>query len=183
MPKKRIDRSLDLGNGSVTFTDVASGEAVVADILALVGGKKVYEILPEIAQRLLLHGANGKFGDSAADPNVDAIPQIKATIEQVTSGTWNAKGTGSGPKISINVLALFEVMCLKAKNAGKDEPTLDKVVDALDKKTPEQRKEIFATAEVASAKAKIVAARSAEKAKKASEAAKGADTDLDSLLG
>ena len=182
MPKKRIDRSIDLAAGTVTFTELSTEETIMADCAALCGGKKVYDALPEMAKRTILHGANGKFGDSAADPNTAAIKQITSTIEQVMAGTWNAKGTGGGPRVSDLHQAVFEVACAKAKAKGKDDPTLDQIVDLLDKKTPEQRKDIGNTAEVKAAKLRIVNTRNAEKLKKAETDAKGSDTDLDAML-
>jgi len=166
MAKKRIDRSIDLANSTVTFTVMDTSESLSA---------RVADFPADIVNRLILHGINAKVGDSAADPTVNAFDALKSTVEQLIAGTWNVRGSGGGPRVTVLAEALSQV-------TGQP---LDAVVDKLDAMSPEERKALPKKyAKVDAAMKKIAADRATAKAKAAKGVAdKSTDEgDLDSLF-
>lgn len=176
MAQKRINRVIEQKDGKFTgnviFEILATGDKITASAQKLLGKDAKFGELPVSAQRMLLHGMNAKYGDSAADPNADAAAQIKATIEQVEGGIWATKGSGGGgPKVSMLAEALQRVT---------NQP-LDAVVDRVDSMSDEEKKELRNHPAVAKASADIRAERAAEKAKAKAAAAKDAPS-LDALF-
>ena len=166
MSAKRIDRKIDVETGDVTFTIVETGKTLVVN---------ANELPDEIRTRVVMHGLNAKIGDSAADPEVDAFVQLSSTWEQLREGTWNVRGGGGGPRVTV----LAEAMHL----VQSGELTLDEVVDKLEAMSKEQRRDIPKKyAKVKSAMEEIRAKRATEKSKAAKKAAAGDDSNLDELL-
>ena len=165
MAKRRIERIIDFENRTVTFNVIGTDNSVVANYDALSDEMKV---------RAALHGINGKVGDSAADPEVDAFTAMNETLTNVLAGNWNVRGTGASTRITVLAEALAEV-------TGQD---LDAVVDKLDAMSKEERRAIPSKyAKVKAAVDSIKAARAAAKAKTSKGAAKGTDDgDLADLL-
>ena len=133
------------------------------------------ELSPEIQTRISTHGLNAKVGDSAADPEVDAMTQLVSTWDNLKSGTWNTRGSGSGPRVTVLAEAMFV--------AQNGDLTLDQIVDKLDAMSKEQRRDIPKKyAKVKSVMEEIKAKRATEKAKVAKKAAATDESNLDDLL-
>ena len=165
MAKRRIERVVDFENRVVTFNVIGTDNSLVA---------KYDDLSDEMKVRAALHGINGKVGDSAADPTVDAFTVMNETFTNVLAGNWNVRGGGAGSRITVLAEALAEV-------TGQD---LDTVVDKLEAMSVEERRAIPSKyAKVKAAVDSIKAARAAAKAKTSKSAAKGTDDgDLAELL-
>ena len=134
MAAKRIDRKIDMETGNVTFTIVGTDETLVTNPADYVGhpAAEIKEYLGVVGWRMLLHAVNNKVGDSASSPNDDAMTQLVATWNQLKEGTWNTRGSGSGPRVTVLAEAMFE--------AQTGDLTLDQIVDRLDAMSKEQRR-------------------------------------------
>lgn len=157
MAQQRIKRSIDSEAGNVTFEIVASGAKLVV---------KAADFSADIQSRLILHGINGKVGDSAADPKLDAMEQLQATVKQLTEGTWAARASGGGGASSTLLSeALIRV-------TGK---TADEVKEKLESLTDDEKKAMKKHAQVAAEIDKIKAERARDAAKKSAGAIKDED--------
>ena len=166
MAAKRIDRKIDPASGDVTFTVVGTGETLTVNAKAL---------SIDIQTRVVMHGLNAKVGDSAADPNVDAMKQLVSTWDQLVAGSWNTRGGGGGPRVTVLAEAMFEVQ--------SGDLTLDQIVDRLEAMSKEQRRDIPKKyAKVHAAMTEIKSKRAVEKSKAATKAAKGDESNLDEIL-
>ena len=166
MAAKRIDRKIDIETGNVTFTVVATGEALTVN---------ASELSEEVRNRVVIHGLNAKVGDSAADPEVDAMAQLVSTWDQLKSGTWNVRGTGGGARVTVLAEAMFA--------AQSGDLTLDEIVDKLEAMSKEQRRDIPKKyAKVKLAMDEIKLKRATEKTKLSKKAAAKDESDIDELL-
>ena len=166
MAAKRIDRNIDLEAGTITFTVVESGQSVTVN---------AGELSEDIRTRVLMHGLNAKVGDSAADPEVDALTQLASTWDQLREGVWNTRGGGGAARVTVLAEAMFE--------AQTGDLTLDQIVDRLDAMSKEQRRDIPTKyAKVHAAMTEIKSKRATEKAKAATKAAKGDESNIDELF-
>lgn len=126
------------------------------------------KVSPEILQRLALHGASQKIGDSyagagdSADPAAYAEQAANETIAQLYAGDWRVTVSG-GPRISDLAAALSRL-------SGK---VVEAVVESLKAATDEQKKELRKRPKVAAMLAAIKAENAAARAKKLAEAASG----------
>lgn len=161
MAKQRIKRSIDSDKNVVTFTIVKSGKELVVN---------PKDFTPEIIARLILHGINGKVGDSAADPKLDPMEQLVATVDQLKTGTWaqRSSGSGGGSQSTLLAEALIRV-------TGQD---MEAVQATLEAKTDDEKKALKAHPQVKAEIDKIQAERTRDKAKKSAEAAKGAKLEF-----
>ena len=167
MSKRRINRTVDFDKQTVTFGVVGTDDALIIAIA---------DLPEEMRVRAILHGLNGKVGDSAADPETDAMSAMQSTWDNVKAGNWNVRGGGGGPRVTVLAEALAQV-------TGQE---LDAVVDKLESMSIEERKEIPKKyAKVKAAMDAIKATRAQAKAKESGKAAKGAadDDGLAGLLG
>ena len=177
MANKRIDRKIDLETGNVTFTVVGTGDAVIANPSDYINhpAQDIKDFLGDIGWRMVLHATNNKIGDSAASPDVDALVAMTATRDQLVAGTWNTRGGGGGPKVTVLAEAMFEVQ--------SGDLTLDQIVDRLEAMSKEQRRDIPKKyAKVHAAMTEIKSKRAVEKAKTATKAAKGDESNLDEIF-
>lgn len=168
MSKQRIKREVDIEKGAMNFTIIETGKTVVANIDAIFG-KGTFETLKKIdgadgvLVRTVLHGLNGKVGDSAADPKVSSEEQLTATIKQLVEKTWAQRSAGGGGKSNLLVEALM-------RETGQDKEAVEKKLsgksDAEKKALREHaqvKKHIDAiTQERANARAKASAAKAGE---------------------
>ena len=179
MAAKRIDRKIDLETGDVTFTVVESGQEVTSNPTDYVShtAEEIKTFLGLIGWRMLLHAMNGKIGDSAANPGVDAYAQMVSTRDQLKEGAWNTRGGGGGgPRVTVLAEAMFDT-----QNGNL---TLDEIVDRLEAMSKEQRRDIPKKyAKVHSAMEGIRAKRATKKAKAATKAAASDESNIDELLG
>ena len=163
MAQRRINRTVDFEKKTVTFGIVGSDDTLTVSVA---------ELPKEMVTRAILHGLNGKIGDSAADPDTDALGAMQVVWDNVKAGNWNVRGSG-GPRITVLAEALVQV-------TGQE---LDAVVDKLESMSVEERRAIPKTyAKVKAAMDSIKASRAQAKAKASGQAAKGAADD-DSLAG
>ena len=125
MSAKRIDRKIEIENGNVTFTVLATGKELVVN---------ANELSEDIRNRILMHGLNAKVGDSAANPEVDAFAQLVSTWDQLKEGTWNTRGGGGAARVTVLAEAMFAVQ--------NGDLSLDAIVDQLDAMSKEQRRDI-----------------------------------------
>ena len=165
MAKRRINRTVDFEKQTVTFGVVGTDNTLVVGVA---------DLTPEMVTRAILHGLNGKVGDSAADPETDALASMQTVWDNIKAGNWNVRGGGGGgPRVTVLAEALAQV-------TGQE---LDAVVDKLEGMSAEERREIPKKyAKVKGAMDAIKAARATEKAKASGKAAKSADDD-DGLAG
>lgn len=92
-----------LADDSVTCT-LADGRSVRMN---------VDDLNEEMFRRAAIHGLSQKIGDAAsgfskAKDTAGAFAAMNAVVEQIRSGEWNRKGTGSGSTYLVE--ALFRVM-------------------------------------------------------------------------
>ncbi len=160
---RRIARTPDLEKGTYTFTDMTTNKSVSLNV----------DKLPKDIQRqLMFHGVNGKVGDSAASPNVDAIAVMTGVIAALVAGTWSSRSGGGGK--GSTKLARAIAMALDKE--------LSAVVTMLEGKTDDEKKALRAHADVKLALARIDEEDAKAKAKAAKAGQKDAD-DLGALLG
>ncbi len=128
MPKKRIDRNVNIDDASVTFTHVESKATVVAEYNKLSDAMKL---------RVGLHGLNAKVGDSAASLSVDAVVVMQEVLDGLYADDWGrGRGAGDGVGRSTDLheaLAQLypdktseEVAAVIAKKSKEDRATLKK---------------------------------------------------------
>lgn len=160
MAKKRINREKNFENGTVTFTVIETGQSLVCDLS---------KVPQAIQNHLLVHAINAKVGDSAADPNTDALEAMQKTWEQLCAGEWNARGTGEG---TAKTTMLAEAL---ARVSGKD---LDAVNEKLSGMSDEEKKDLRDHPAVKAAMAEIKLERQKAAAKKAKDGAKGAELNF-----
>lgn len=155
MAKKRIGRTIDVAAATVTFTEVASDKSIVV---------KLADMPAAMVTRLALHGINGKVGDSAANPEVDAIATMSGVVATLVAGEWGAsRGTGT-TRVTDLLTALMAV-------TDQDQESAQKVLDDMtDEHKKDLRKHPAMKAEIAEMRAK----REAAKAKAAKAEAKDA---------
>ena len=166
MAAKRIDRKIDTVTGNVTFTIVETGKSLVVN---------ANDLPEEIRTRIILHGLNAKVGDSAADPDVDALEQLVSTWDQLLAGTWNVRGGGGAARVTVLAEAMF------ATQNGT--LTLDEIVDRLDAMSKEQRRDIPKKyVKVRASMEEIKAKRATDKSKLAAKAAKTDESNMDELF-
>lgn len=145
--KRRIGREINDTTGLVTFTVLDGGATLVVD-------PKKYPAA--IQARLLAHGVNAKVGDSAADPEEDAMEALTATHEQLLAGNWAQHGGGGGgPRLGELIAAIVTV-------TGQPE---DKVRAKVEKMTDDERAEARKHPQIAAAMAKAAAEKAAARAK------------------
>lgn len=168
MSKQRIKREVDLDNGAMNFTIIENGNKVIANIDAIFGNGTFAQLkkidgADGILVRTVLHGLNGKVGDSAADPKVSSEDQLNATIKQMVEKTWAQRSAGGGGKSNLLVEALMretkqekaavekklDGMSDDEKKALRDHAQVKKHIDAI-------------TQERATARAKASAAKAGE---------------------
>ena len=165
MAKRRINRTVDFDKQTVIFGVVGSDDTLIVSVA---------ELPQEMVTRAILHGLNGKIGDSAADPDTDALTAMQVVWDNVKAGNWNVRGTG-GARITVLAEALAQV-------TGQE---LDTVVDKLESMSVEERRALPKKyAKVKAAMDTIKASRAQVKAKASGKAAKGVadDDELASLL-
>lgn len=163
MAKKRINREKNVETGVVTFTNIADGQTVECDVKQIF---PQYAELSDVQRQAVMHAINAKVGDSAADPNADAVEAMKSTWANLVNGEWNTRSAGEGgTRITQLAKALQRV-------TGKD---MDAVVARLSEMDDEQKKDLRKHPQVAAAIDEIKLEEQREKAKKAKAAAKDAD--------
>jgi hypothetical protein len=127
MAKARIKREKNWKDGVVTFTDLGTEKTLACncDTLFPMYNMSVAEAIEhlqliedgetpvygEVPKRGICHFLNAKVGDSASDPDDDAIDQMVATNTALEEGRWSLKGdgTGAGGRISDVITALFNL--------------------------------------------------------------------------
>ena len=163
MAKRRIDRTINVETGDITFKVLESGAELV------VNGS---ELSAAMIGRAVLHGLNGKIGDSAANPEVDALVAMTTVWDQLKADEWTARGTGA-PRVTVLAEAVASV-------TGQD---VGAVVDKLEAMSVEDRRELPKKyAKIKAAMDQIKADRAKAAAKVSDKAAKGSDEDLSALL-
>jgi hypothetical protein len=168
MAKARIKRAVDVDAGTVTFTELATAESFAADLRVLYGD--LWDSMSETQKRLVLHGANAKFGDSASDPAEPAIPQIKTTYDNVVGGVWSARGEGSGePRMTDLPVAVFNVMSREGQDV-----TQAAVTEAVANWDDDKKKAVRADPRVKAEIDRLREDRAREKRKASEKAAKAA---------
>ena len=162
MAQRRITRAVDFEKQTVSFGIIGTDQVLTC---------LVSELPEDMKVRAILHGLNGKVGDSAADPKTDAMSAMIGTWDNVKTGNWNVRGA-AGPTVTVLAEALAEV-------TGQE---LDAVVDKLEGMTAEERRAIPKKyAKVKAAMDTLKSNRAAEKAKASTKAAKGVKDDDGSL--
>lgn len=164
MAQRRIKRTVNVESKAVSFE--ADGQTYICSLS---------DLPADMVTRLALHGLNAKVGDSASDPNDNAIEQMRKTWGELLEGNWSARGTSDGTS-AVKRSPLFKALMALATAAGKpvSEETIVEKINGLDK---EQRKKTLAHPQIAAKIAEINAQEAAEKAKKTKQAAKGASAD------
>lgn len=153
MAKARIKREKDFDNGNVTFTVLESGATLEC---------KISDLPQEIITKLAIHGMNAKVGDSAADPNTDALEQMTSVWEQLKAGEWNVRSGGDG---SPRVTQLAEAL---VRATGQN---METVVSKLGEMSDDQKKDLRKHPDVAAAIEDIKLEKAKAKAKAAKAAA------------
>jgi hypothetical protein len=127
--------------------------------------------VPEaIRDRLALHGAGQKIGDSYAgaaatdDPLAYAKEAVKDTIAQLYRGDWRVTGGGGGPRVNELAMAI--------SRAGGE--TLEECIEFVGAMTDEDKKVWRKKPKVALALAQIAAEKTA---KRIAELQKAADAE------
>ena len=157
MAKMRIKREKNFDGGSVTFTVLETGKTLTCD---------VKDVPETIIGSLLVHAINAKVGDSAADPNADAMEVMTATWKQLCEGTWAARSGGDGAgKTTQLAQALVRV-------TGED---LEAVNAKLADMSEDQKKDLRKHEQVKAAIDAIKLENQQAAAKKSAATAKGAD--------
>lgn len=155
------------------FLNVTEKDGVLT--FALGNGKSIVfdpaKANDEMRRQAMLHGFNQKIRDSAAGNSktndfAGALTSMQAVVDGILAGEWNRKGGQSGVFIEDLSHAIAEV---------KKVP-LEKATAAVEKATPDQRKEWAGNAKVKA----IIAKRVADRAK---AAAKDDAKDLEIDLG
>lgn len=157
MSKKRINREKDFEKGVVVFTHLESGKSLTCNIS---------EVPSSIHNSLLVHAVNAKVGDSAADPNVDAMAAMEATWAQLKEGVWAARSGGEGAG---KTTQLAQALC---KVTGED---MEAVNAKLDSMSDEEKKDLRKHAAVKAAIDAIKLENQQAAAKKSAAEAKGGD--------
>ena len=125
MAAKRINREINIELGAVVFTfkqaDGSFANPLTCDVASHVPG---FEKFPDHVKHLILHGANAKFGDSAAsdDNEADSRESIESTYKSWTEGNWSSRsGSGGGGRIGDLVTALHTVLTASGKQVTVEE--------------------------------------------------------------
>lgn len=162
MTKKATDAtaktvSFDFENGKVSVFDLS-------------------KVSPEILNRLALHGASQKIGDSYAgagdesDPVAYAEAAANDVIAQLYAGDWRVTATG-GPRVSDLAQAISQL-------SGQ---TVEAVTAGLNKATDEAKKKLRKQPKIAAQLAQIKATNAAARAAKLAEAAGKVDESADAV--
>jgi hypothetical protein len=175
MPKKIID----VAAGTITF-QFEDGTAANGDQPAVPGSTQVFDIsklkaTPEglaTLERLAIHGASQKIGDSYAgakesgtDPVAYAKEAVKDTIEQLYANKWSVTRTGSGaPRTTLLVIAVSAVSGQSIEEVQTSIESLSDEEKAALQKQPKIR------AKLAALQAEKAVERAAKLAKDAADA-------------
>lgn len=99
--ESRVVRTRNIQEGTISFLDKKTGKTVVCDMLDLFPSLSNDEFsdfwsdLPAIVQHLVLHGVNGKVGDTVAAKDKDGPATMAGSWKALVAGTWSAGGGGS----------------------------------------------------------------------------------------
>ena len=124
------------------------------------------------------HGLSQKIGDaySGATTIDEAQEKAEALVEQLQQGIWVTERESSGPRIGPLVEAIARVLEANGRPANREH------LKGLYHGDKEKQKAAKANPEVAAMYDKIKAEEAAARAKESAKAAKGAESDLDSLV-
>ncbi len=134
---------------------------------------EVSKVGDAVRERLALHGASQKIGDSYASAGAEADPlaaaklAVKETIAQLYAGTWRVNA-GGGPRVNDLAVALARV-------TGQPLEGEDGTIADVATMSDEDKKVLRAKPKIKAALAQIAAEKAIERAKKAQEAAEAAD--------
>ncbi len=185
MAKARIKREQNVDAGTVTFTELATGDQLVCDASVIY---PMYPDFDDIQRHGVTHFINAKCGDSASDPLTPAIPQIKAIWESLTvAKVWSQRGEGTGiGGITDTVTAVHRVLVALGNKVEVEEvasavatwkelpPTEDGEAkgykNLFDEKTADDRVKL--------AKAELRKERAAQRAKDLAKKAKATTSDF-----
>lgn len=97
----RIRRTRNIATGVISFEDIKAKKTVTCNIRDLFPSMSDDEFaefwadLPIIVKHLVLHGVNGKVGDTVAAKDKDGPATMLASWEALMGGTWSQGGGGS----------------------------------------------------------------------------------------
>lgn len=183
MATKRINRDVNTESGIVTFT-FRQADGTFANPLECNVASQVpnYADMPDNVKRLLMHGANAKFGDSAAsdDNETDSRASITATYEAWVAGNWSQRGDGSGGGARSSDLAeaVFRFLSI---DMGNEKVTREAVVERVSGASKDEKAEWRKDARVKVHLETIRDEKAKERKKAAKEAAKSVTGGLAGL--
>ncbi len=101
--ESRVIRTRNITTGVISFLDKKSGKTVECSASELwpveltesEGWRDYWANLPTIVQHLILHGVNGKVGDTVAAKDKDGPATMAASWKALVAGTWSQGGGGS----------------------------------------------------------------------------------------
>ncbi len=99
--ESRVIRTRNITAGTIDFLDKPSGKNVVCDMGDLfpsIPDDKFPEFwakLPAIVRHLILHGVNGKVGDTVASKDKDGFTTMADSWNALVAGTWSSGGGGA----------------------------------------------------------------------------------------
>lgn len=99
--ESRVIRTRNIGAGTISFLDKPSKKTLVCDMADLFPSMsreefdKFWASLPVILRHLVLHGVNGKVGDTVASKDKDGFTTMSDSWAALCADTWSQGGGGS----------------------------------------------------------------------------------------
>ncbi len=102
--ESRVIRTRDVTHGTISFEDVKTKKTVLCDARNLWDAGTWaddgawltwWQGLPIIVRHLILHGINGKVGDTVASKDKDGPKTMRASWAALVAQTWSQGGGGS----------------------------------------------------------------------------------------
>ena len=98
--ESRVRRTRNIATGVITFEDIKAKKTITCDARDLFPDLEMewdsfWPDLPVIVRHLILHGINGKVGDTVAAKDKDGPATMLASWKALVAGTWSQGGGGS----------------------------------------------------------------------------------------
>ena len=102
--ESRVIRTRNIATGVISFLDKPSGKTLVCNARDLWPADtfeseeawlEFWTALPIIVRHLVLHGINGKVGDTVAAKDKDGFATMSDSWKALCAGTWSQGGGGS----------------------------------------------------------------------------------------
>lgn len=99
--ESRVVRTRNIQEGTISFLDKKTGKTVSCDVGDLYPDLNdeawydFWETVPTMIRHLILHGINGKVGDTVAAKDKDGPKTMADSWKALVAGTWSQGGGGS----------------------------------------------------------------------------------------